>query len=242
MTLWNITLNTPWFEFVKNSKKCYEGRCNWKQAAQYKIDDILVIKHHTDPHEKEFSVKIINIHKFDTFETALKIIGLSKILPNILTIEKGVSVYLKYYKLGRPYLPIGSAIKISVEDSDYLISAPTMLLPQDVRKTQNAYWATKAVMKVWPRDGTLFLPPMCCGYGRMDPQEAARQMKKAVDEESDQNSIESVISTVFKKSDDYYLYQPNLDEQPNYYENTEWKDIPLGSIVQKGRGEFEYNL
>jgi ASC-1-like (ASCH) protein len=99
MTVWNITLNDPWFDFVKTGEKCYEGRCNWKQASQYKVNDILVIKHHTNPHVKEFSVFIKNIYKFDTFETALKTMGLPKILPNVLTVENGVDIYLKYYKL-----------------------------------------------------------------------------------------------------------------------------------------------
>jgi O-acetyl-ADP-ribose deacetylase (regulator of RNase III) len=132
-------------------------------------------------------------------------------------------------KLGRPYLPIGSAMKIPVEDGDFLISSPTMLMPQPVQNTQNAYWATKAILKVWPKDGTLFIPLMCCGYGRMSSEEAAKQMKKAVDEE-----IEYV------PTDDYYIYQPNLDEQPKFYENTEWINIPHTEIVQKGKDEFVY--
>jgi ASC-1-like (ASCH) protein len=43
---WNITLNSPWFEYVKNGNKIYEGRCNWKQASQYRIGDFLRIEHH----------------------------------------------------------------------------------------------------------------------------------------------------------------------------------------------------
>lgn len=96
---WNITLNSPWFEHIKNGNKIYEGRCNWKQAAQYKIGDILNINHHTNPLEPGYTVKIINIHKFATFQTALSKLGLSKVLPGIQTIEEGIEIYLQYYKL-----------------------------------------------------------------------------------------------------------------------------------------------
>ena len=97
--IWNITLNSPWFEYIKEGSKVYEGRCNWKQASQYTIGDILNISHHTDPLEPPFAVEIIDIHKFDTFETALTTLGLSKVLPGIETIEEGIQIYLKYYRL-----------------------------------------------------------------------------------------------------------------------------------------------
>ena len=96
---WNITLNSPWFEYIKNGEKKYEGRCNWKQAAQYNVGDLLLIKHHTDVLEQEYTVRIINILKFDTFESALYELGLPNVLPGIKTIKDGIDVYLKYYKL-----------------------------------------------------------------------------------------------------------------------------------------------
>jgi hypothetical protein len=27
-------IKSPWFKYVKNKTKLYEGRCNWKQSAQ----------------------------------------------------------------------------------------------------------------------------------------------------------------------------------------------------------------
>jgi ASC-1-like (ASCH) protein len=96
---WNITLNSPWFEHVKNGSKIYEGRCNWKQASQYKVGDFLNVKHHTDSSKQEYIVKIVNIYKFDTFKTALSELTLSEVLPGIQTIEEGVNIYLRYYKL-----------------------------------------------------------------------------------------------------------------------------------------------
>jgi ASC-1-like (ASCH) protein len=99
MTAWNVTLNSPWFEYVKIGEKIYEGRCNWKESAKYQIGDTLIVNHHTDLNEKEFSVKIIDIIKFDTFETALNTLELHKVLPGVVSVQDGVSIYFKYYKL-----------------------------------------------------------------------------------------------------------------------------------------------
>jgi len=43
-------------------------------------------------------------------------------------------------------LPIGSSIIIGGDDNKSLIVAPTMLLPQNVEFTSNAYYATMAVL------------------------------------------------------------------------------------------------
>lgn len=40
----------------------------------------------------------------------------------------------------------------------------------------------------------------------------------------------------------YYFKEANLHEQPNYYENTEFKYIPIDKIEQKGKDEFSYDL
>jgi hypothetical protein len=67
----------------------------------------------------------------------------------------------------------------------------------------------------------------------MDPKEAARQMYQAYDEFSKGSTYE--LTNI-----DYYIQESNMDEQPNYYENTEFKDIPFDKIVQKGTSEFTY--
>lgn len=102
--------------------------------------------------------------------------------------------------LGQPYLPVGSAVVVRHPDhpnavstngkrlpffDTFLIAAPTMFLPRDVSSTRNAYHAFTAVLKVFassadiPSDAPLICPALCCGYGRMDPRESARQMFRA---------------------------------------------------------------
>ena len=48
--------------------------------------------------------------------------------------------------VGKPYLPIGSSIILDDGDNRALVMSPTMLLPQNVSKTRNAYYATMAVL------------------------------------------------------------------------------------------------
>lgn len=136
----------------------------------------------------------------------------------------GIEQKIKWYvskwgeqtTLGRPYLPIGAAITHEVSKSDapvkkYLITSPTMLLPQPVGNTRNAYYATRAVLDAVDRinqsDMELIVPPMCCGYGKMSARESATQIIQAF-------------------NDHKRIAMPSwshiLAEQPKLYENTEW--------------------
>jgi len=115
--------------------------------------------------------------------------------------------------LGRKYLPIGSAICTKIPNKNkYIISSPTMLLPQNVSKTQNAYYAMSAALKVWNGNGLLVVPLLACGIGKMDLNEAARQIKKAIDERS-------------YYIGDKYISEKSaeiLNNQPKIYQNTEF--------------------
>jgi len=99
MTTWKITLNSPWFEYVKLGVKKYEGRCFHKEVCKYQVGDTLNISHHTNKNENSFDVIITDILHFNTFENAINNIGIDTILPNIETIEDGIDIYLKFVKL-----------------------------------------------------------------------------------------------------------------------------------------------
>jgi ASC-1-like (ASCH) protein len=96
---WHIQLNNPWFDHVLNGEKIYEGRCFWKQVLNYKIGDILKISHYTDHNRVPYYAKIVEIIKFETFEAALKNVQLDLVLPNVKSIQEGIEIYKKYYKL-----------------------------------------------------------------------------------------------------------------------------------------------
>lgn len=140
-------------------------------------------------------------------------------IQNIMKKEKDVPVSL----LGRKYLPVGAAMCNEIPHTNkkyFLVSAPTMLLPQNVKSTKNAYYAMKAVLKVWNREGTLVVPLLACGIGKMDLNDAAIQIKKAIDENHE-----------YERN----LYVPKnyiniLNEQPKIYENTEFFEIDINKI------------
>lgn len=146
--------------------------------------------------------------------------GIEKLVKNNLR-NSGVA---PVSKLGRLYLPVGSAMTTEiVVDKYYMISAPTMLMPQDVSKTKNPYHAMKAILKVWPKDGILLLPPLACGYGKINPEESAKMIKMALDEIEE--GYNDYVGEIYINTDSF------LDEQPNYYENSEFKDIEPSDIV-----------
>jgi O-acetyl-ADP-ribose deacetylase (regulator of RNase III) len=111
---------------------------------------------------------------------------------------------LETYKRFGGFVPVGQAVWThtgSFEHMPLLISAPTMTVPMDVRNTWNAYWAMKAVLQFiqhWnmeqvftgsgicpfkqPEIKTVLVPGLCTGAGRMHPDTAARQMRKAYSE------------------------------------------------------------
>lgn len=142
--------------------------------------------------------------------------GIEKLVKNNLK-QNGVA---PISKLGRLYLPVGSAMTTEiVKDKHYIISAPTMLMPQKVLGTKNPYYAMKAILKVWPRDGILLLPPLACGYGKIEPEDCAKMIKKAI-LETDNDYVGNI-----------YINNNFLNEQPNYYENSEFKDIEPGNVI-----------
>lgn len=120
-------------------------------------------------------------------------------------------------RLGGRFLPVGDAVMV-----DDLVVAPTMLLPQDVSSTRNAYLAMNAALWTAHAHGvsTLVVPGMCTGYGRMPPDVALSQMKQAHDDFLAGRRHGVPLDQI-------------LQEQPKFYENTEFVDIPLEQVVHK---------
>jgi len=123
--------------------------------------------------------------------------------------------------LGRQYVPVGGAICRQLTSDYYLIAAPTMLLPQNIRETNNAYHAMKAILKIWPGNGILVVPILGGGVGRMEPDNVYRQIKRAMDE--------------YTGYTDNNIYLPNnlsqiMSEQPKVYENSEFIKMDISEI------------
>lgn len=160
--------------------------------------------------------------------------GIDKSLSTIifLGIEQTVKKIVKFIdiktSLGRPYLPIGSSIIIDIDKMRSLVVSPTMLLPQDVSRTKNAYYATMAVLynvliqkQENIDDVDILLTSLCCGYGKMDINTSIEQIMNGIqnyenykpDDKYNINNVNIIIN------------EPNLKEQPDIYQNKEWFDI-----------------
>lgn len=142
-------------------------------------------------------------------------------------IKSVINRHGKLSKLGRPYLPIGSAIIVAADNStkNFMIAAPTMLFPQDVKGTQNPYYAFLAVLNVistcpMSMYADIVVPGLCTGYGNIEPEESAKQIYKAY---TDFHFNKTKPNTILYKNFLYYITEPNLCEQPNNHSNTEFK-------------------
>lgn len=125
--------------------------------------------------------------------------------------------------LGRKYLPVGGALMSKISNEYSLIAAPTMLLPQNIKGSNNAYHAMKAILKVWPGDGVLIVPILGGGVGRMPPEEVYKQIKRAMDEYSGY-----LMDSLYLPSTSELTQIMN--EQPKVYENSEFIKMDICQI------------
>lgn len=145
-----------------------------------------------------------------------------------------------YTTLGRPYLPIACALLVpTCKDSEsFLISAPTMCLPQDVSTTRNAYHAFMATLCIFqgakktscPNIHTIVCPGLCTGWGCMPADVAADQMFEAYSDFMT-GSLPSNSRFETYPSHCFFCAEEPRSEQPNYYMNTEFKSINVADIV-----------
>jgi O-acetyl-ADP-ribose deacetylase (regulator of RNase III) len=133
----------------------------------------------------------------------------------------GIKTYID-----RPYLPIGSALYIPYDRNNALVSAPTMWLPQDVKGTDICYYTFYAVLRAidtidLPDNHEIVVPGMCCGYGKVPPEESAKQIYRAY------NDYINKISRVdpFHEEKGIFLCEPNASQQSDNYMNKEWHNL-----------------
>jgi O-acetyl-ADP-ribose deacetylase (regulator of RNase III) len=159
-------------------------------------------------------------------------LALSRIIfPNVEPYLKKIVRSLNIVNLlGRNYLPIGSSIIIDSNNNKSLVISPTMLLPQNVSNTNNAYYCTMAVLynilvnrNENLDDVDIILTSLCCGYGKMNELQSINQILKAI------NSFKSYTPLTINK--DTIILEANLHEQPKIYQNTEWFSIDNREIV-----------
>lgn len=133
--------------------------------------------------------------------------------------------------VNKPYLPIGSSIIIDDDETNKsLVVSPTMLLPQNVSNTNNAYYATVTslynilVNKKEILDNVdIIFTSLCCGYGKMNEDESIKQILEGIKNYKNYNPKYTF--------DNIIINQPNMHEQPKLYQNTEFFDIKPEDII-----------
>ena len=193
------------------------------EAKTMKIQDYV-----SNPNHKTYYVSPANSLCFmdGGFDYALSRI----IFPDI---EKEVKHMVKQLGItsivGKPYLPIGSSIIVNKGDKSLIIS-PTMLLPQNVSNTKNAYYATMAVLynicinkKENIEETDIIFTSFCCGYGKMEEDVSIQQIINGL-----KDYIDYKPKLVYK---DVIINEPNLYDQPKYYQNTEFFSIKPEEIT-----------
>ena len=165
--------------------------------------------------------------------------------------------------LGRAYLPVGSALIVEPDGEPApsptygaraLAVAPTMLLPQDVSETQNAFHCTMAVIySVCAVRGErlehvdVLMTSLCCGYGKMSETESFRQIQMGLKYWADCYAPEAVHLSPTSAGmrpepagvsmpaecpfGDMVIREPTLRDQPRLYMNTEWFAIAPADIM-----------
>ena len=148
-------------------------------------------------------------------------------------IEKKVKIIVKQLgirsMIGKYYLPIGSSLIVDYDNQKSLVVAPTMLLPQDVSDTKNAYYATMAILynilinqNQNINEIDIIFTSLCCGYGKMSYQTSIDQILKGIEDFKKYNP--QIIN------DNIIIHEPNLLNQPKIYQNTEWFTINPSEI------------
>jgi O-acetyl-ADP-ribose deacetylase (regulator of RNase III) len=99
-----------------------------------------------------------------------------------LEVERRVQIVIR--EKHHVELPVGCAEIVPTDHSrwPFLVSAPTMRIPENVSRTIHAYWAFRAIL-LTVRDHPSIRSLLCCGLGtgvgRMPPRRCAVQMHQA---------------------------------------------------------------
>ena len=86
-------------------------------------------------------------------------------------------------KMGRNYLPIGSAIIVQADESHLLISSPTMTLPENIRdKKNNILYSFISILYLASqnKDKLIGVPGLGTGVGGLSGKESIDQIELAI--------------------------------------------------------------
>lgn len=137
-------------------------------------------------------------------------------------VDNKMKSWIRRYDLrdqfGGYFLPVGAAT-IKSFGKKRLICCSTMLLPQDVSDTRNAYNCFKLILELIDKQADVrevLVPGLCCGYGKMPYAESAKQMREAYKDHISKKNKLDMTGHLIKS----LVYDPKIIRtQPRYYQN-----------------------
>ena len=157
------------------------------------------------------------------------------------TVQNKIRSYNIMSALGRPVLPIGSAMIVPTRCNDcpLLACVPTMFLPENINGTQNVYWAMRGLLMLLEminEDGnlTIGIPCFGTGVGKLSGLESATQVKNALNDHI--NNVNQTNVPLFTYEDgslpkNAYILKNIACKQPTTYSNTEIQPETLNDLI-----------
>lgn len=220
MKLLFVSLDSSWTDLAKS--KGYDTFCG-------KVQDYQV------PHSVANIFYISPANSLGFMDGGIDKVYSQIMFPGIETkVKNNIAKLNQKTLLGRPFIPIGRAICTKTESMRpkgccYLITAPTMLLPQKVPNTTNAFFAmisTLVCIEEMKKNGfnfndndMLVIPSMCCGWGGMPIDNSFMQIHTAIEDYDKLDKSKLDLKKI-------------LLTQPKYYENSEWFQIEPTEIIR----------
>jgi O-acetyl-ADP-ribose deacetylase (regulator of RNase III) len=103
------------------------------------------------------------------------------------TVQDTIKTFNITTALGRYVLPIGSSIlvKTGSEQVPYLLSAPTMFLPEKLNSADNVYWAFLGILQIlrhYTKVEKLVvgIPSLGTGVGQLSAEDSAKAVNRAL--------------------------------------------------------------
>ena len=91
-----MSLNSPWFELVRDGIKTYEGRRMTDGVRAMRVGDVVEFSRHKDDSSELFRTTVVDMTYFSSFKSALEKLGVERVLPSVSTVADGVEIYKKY--------------------------------------------------------------------------------------------------------------------------------------------------
>jgi len=143
---WTLYVHSPWFEYIRDGRKRFEGRLNKGDAAKFQPGDVIVFGKAVDNKRQldqpTFERSIATVTTFESFQDALTTLPLQHVLPGVVSVEAGVAVYRKFSSeetekaTGVLMIELKDDVKDLTEEKQEVLSVHEM---KDALKAQMAF-------------------------------------------------------------------------------------------------------